>query len=503
MLNRLPLLAIILLTHGTHAQDWSLFPLGQRSYFQLTSDTGLAVVSQVMDSIKPDGTNNTLYFHRKQGPDSLNDCFQQALAGAYWLPLPDSPFPMDSMTVQGDTAYWFPAPGDGNFFFLPHVPVGQSWTVPPVLVPGEQQTTFTCTGAQQETFLGVSDSVKTFSISTSGSGAPPIDGFQFKLSKNHGLMEYLPFILTVPHGSWLPLKTYSLIGIDDGSTSHGYVQPDFSDYFHLSAGDILQWEENYVPFNISQPAWTLYQQDSITSALITPDSVVYTFQRTTMDTSLAITQVMPGTNRLLREKLSYLAGAPTNWYGIGGFSDGLWADWQLLAWRSGALQLIVEPGSGDTISMYSFTSDATSLDPEYCQFGIATDLYFSFTMDTRVGVINRCMEMTSSPDCWNLIGWRIDGVVTGDIKMAEGTTSMLDLDHAAIAIVPNPAHDRLQIHGLAATGLCYTVLDPTGRELRSGRVQEGTVPLSGIGAGAYLVRLTYGNEARCFRFMKE
>ncbi len=502
MVKRLPLLAIILLTQTVHAQNWSLFPLGQRSYFHLTSDTGLAVVSQVMDSIKPNGDNTILYFLRKQGPDSLNDCFREALANSFLLPLPESVFPMDSMTLQGDSAYWFPAPGDGNFFFLPHVSEGQSWTVP--LVPGGmQQTTFTCISAQEETFLGITDSVKTFALSTSGTGAPPINAFQFKLSKTYGLIEYLPFVLTVPHSSWLPLKTYSLIGIDDGLTNHGYTQPGFSEYFHLSPGDILQWEETYVPFDQTQQPWTKFQQDSITSALITPDSVVYTFQRTTMDISLAITQVVPGlSSHFLRDKMQYLVQAPTNWYGLGDYSGDYWSSLYIAVWNSGPLQLILDPASGDTISSFSFGSDGTLFDPEYCGLGGTSDLYMSFTLDTRVGILSHCMELTSSPDCWSLIGWRIDGVVTGDIKMAL-TTGLNKLFGPNVSISPNPVRDRLRFQGLSATGLSYVVLDPTGKELQTGPLQGNSILLSGLAPGLYLVKLSSGPGSRTFRIVKE
>ena len=494
---------MIVLTQTAHAQNWTLFPWGQKSYFHVTSDTGLAVISQVMDSIKPDGDNTILYFLRKQGPDSLNDCFRAALEGSFLPPLPEASFLMDSMTVQGDTAYWFPAPGDDNFFFLPHASPGQSWTVPLVPAGGLQQTTFTCISAQEDTFLGITDSVKTFTINTSGSGAPAINAFQFKLSKAFGLIEYLPFVLTVPHSAWLPLKTYSLIGIDDGTNMLGWTEPTFPDYFHLSASDILQWEETYVPFSIVIPPWTLYHQDSITSSLITPDSVVYHYQRTTMDTSLSIIQVIPDlSSGFLLDQFRYLAWAPTDWYGLGTYDTNLNFGQGIPVWQNSKLNLLVDPTSGDTITTRSFSSEANTFDPEFCGINFAVDLVYSFTLDSRTGLFSHCTAMNSSPDCWNMIGWRINGVVTGDIKMAL-TTGLSELDVPGVSISPNPVRDQLHFHGLNTSGLAYLVLDPSGKEIQAGLLRGSSIPVTNLSSGLYLVKLLTDQGLRTFRFAKE
>ena len=53
----------------------------------------------------------------------------------------------------------------------------------------------------------------------------------------------------------------------------GYKQPDFSDYFHLNASDMLFWKDVSDPDDPREPNSTTYHVDSIISSYISYDSV--------------------------------------------------------------------------------------------------------------------------------------------------------------------------------------------------------------------------------------
>ncbi|MFT3884611.1 MAG: hypothetical protein QM724_04020 [Flavobacteriales bacterium] len=121
--------------------------------------------------------------------------------------------------------------------------------------------------------------MKTFSLAAEGTSAP-INSLRFRLSKEHGLIEYVPFGLFLFHPSYMRPWTCELIGLEKDNVVHGYHQPGFQDYFHLAPGDVLLWENYTDPGWFDQgPPYYEYARDSVTDALITADSAVYTYYR--------------------------------------------------------------------------------------------------------------------------------------------------------------------------------------------------------------------------------
>ncbi len=481
-------------------QDWALFQPGQLMYYHINSDTGMTVLTQRLDSVRPTANGDVHYFKLYNGPDHLRACWNEAFYPDHLPNWTYNLFLMDSLLVRNDTAFGYAGPGYGPYYFLPHVEVGGSWTAPLITGGGPQQTTFTCISKEEETFLGITDSVKTFSINTVGNSVPPINDIVIKLSKSHGLMEFLPLGLTVPH-STLPVRTFRLIGLNDGNT-HGYAQPRFADYFRLSAGDILQWQQNYQPAMITEPSWIRFHQDSITHVLITPDSVVYTFNRTTLNEDLSLLGQYSGLKTTFREReFRYMAGAQTDSYALGAnsYSNQGWDGMPL--WYSGRLQLRADPLSGDTTTSIDFMSQAMTFDTSACLIIGVTDLSSELVLDSRVGIMRHCMSFTTSMDCSQLIGWRINGVVTGDLKW---TTGVAQLESAQVALRPNPVHDAFVIDGLSAgSGAQLELFGLSGHRVLQADWRGSPIAVDKLEPGVYLLRLVSAEGVRVLRFVKE
>lgn len=76
------------------------------------------------------------------------------------------------------------------FYFVKNASIGDSWDIISDFESTILDTiTFTYTEIKDTTFLGLTDSVKIYTLSGNNS----IQNFQFILSKNYGLVKYVPF----------------------------------------------------------------------------------------------------------------------------------------------------------------------------------------------------------------------------------------------------------------------------------------------------------------------
>jgi uncharacterized surface protein with fasciclin (FAS1) repeats len=70
-----------------------------------------------------------------------------------------------------------------------------------------------------------------------------------------------------------------------------------------------------------------------------------------------------------------------------------------------------------------------------------------------------------------------------------------------IALYPNPASEFLTIDG--STFDSYTILDLSGKVIKSSKVENQVIDLSGLNAGMYSIQLENGNNVKFARFMKQ
>jgi hypothetical protein len=482
----------------SHAQEWDLFPLGQRSYYHHTAGWyGPAVSLHLMDSVKQTPDGDVLYFRRAMGIPGAGGCMDEILAAEIFTEVPD-PNPIDSLVSRNDTIFYHHHEVNEPFYFLPKAVVGQSWIITSSY-PGNgyDQITITCTAIAEETFLGITDSVKTFTMEANGTlaGQTPVSDFQFRLSKHHGLLELVPFRSFLIHPASLDFVAMPLVGLERDGEAHGFRQPRFHDYFHLSVGDILVWRRDFNPGSWQDPGWTRYYRDSITSVSITADTVRYTLDRITeMETGEIVYSL--GQQRIFTHAhYGTAVENATYWFAIG--IMGI-EPFEGMIWSNGPMLLSQHPVTMDTVVRMAFAAGNHAVWLDGCEVADVFDLGDHYELNTIAGVVKRCQYMSQDVDCQELIAWRIDGITYNDISL---NTARLPAAQDRLFVHPNPVRDVLYVSGMEALSpVPYRISDTLGARVAEGVFNGGPIDVASLPRGLYLLHL---GEGKPVRFIKE
>ncbi|MBP8824368.1 MAG: T9SS type A sorting domain-containing protein [Flavobacteriales bacterium] len=485
--------------------QWELFPLGQRSYFQDMSQAGIQVDMVLMDSVRVDPNEGTRLYNRTSIHEQLfGACAWPVMQqmGSMYQGLGYS-VPMDSLLERNDTVFYFSSTSTLPFYFLPKASAGQSWTVASTYAANTfSDIEITCIGVTMESILGIQDSVKTFSLAAVGAVAP-INNFQVRLSKHHGLVEYVPFEQFLYHPSWVAFKAFQLIGLELDGTAYKYRQPAFADYFHLSVGDVLLWRTDVHPWSIADPPYTTYRRDSIVAVEADSDSVRYTCHgiRQFADGSVVPFQGLQVVYR--KAAVDGLLGAAPNDLASG---KGVYYGWDLMwleepgtIWHSGPLELTLEPNGLDTTTSFSFQSWGDFVETA-CQVMQAVDWNYEWRIDTRAGLSRCCANFGMGTACTEIIGSWINGELHGDITLGLGDRAF---PGAGLGIYPNPAADRIFVAGPWRKGGTYAIMDGSGRLVRSGMLGDGGIAVDDLPGGLYVLRMSRAGGAAALRFTIE
>ena len=479
------------------AAQRDLFPLGQRSYFQDMSLPGIQVGMVLMDTTITDLSGGTVLHNKGQFRRAvLGDC---SMEGTQQLdPLADHGWVMDSLLVRNDTVFFFSAYSTTPFYFLPKAAVGQSWTVTSSYTGNDfSDILITCASASEVGSGGFTDSVKVFSMDAVGA-VSPLDDLQFRLSKAHGLMEYVPFAQLLYHPAYASFSSRALVGWKTATTSFGYQQPDFMDYFLLAPGDVLLWEHYHDPGWITQgPPYWEYMRDSITGTLITPDSIVYTYDQVYSHEDGSITEQY-GRQVVYRrsEFEGFVAAAPNDFAMVE-------ASYQWMPetiWRSGLLELEISSACSDTATSIELTTYGSLLDPTWCVISDASDISQTYRFNTRVGLEGSWNWLNPSDGYTKIIAYEVGCSVLGDVNMGVDRPKH---PGKALSIYPNPATGRLFVDGPWRLGRTFIILDGLGRVVQSGAVPAGGISVQHLPNGLYLLRIPAYGAGELTRFVKE
>lgn len=490
------------------SQNWELFPLGQKSYFIYQPNPFYNYGDLfLMDSVRVNGQDTILLFRRNLNLQGAGTCYVDTLQSMQWNSY--NWYYIDSLVQRNDSIFYYNnLYSTTPFYFLPNATVGQSWTVASTWSENDyNQITITCSSIQVQTFLGITDSVKTFTLTPNGTSFNqiPVNNFTMRLSKSHGLVEYVPFILFLSHEQNVNFFSMKLIGIDSTGITHGYHQPKFSDYFHLSAGDILAWERHYNPAWIMYPQWWEYYRDSITQVSINPDSVIYTFDRTKEDSGHIVTQQFGLINKFTRAEFGNIIETAPNWVGIGnnrfaGFFGG-WSNGGVLYWSSSLLNIKIDSISGDTITSFSFSDDASSIDTNNCQLQQTFDVFFNFAVDTRRGVTEYCYY-NFDEDCVTLKGSLISGILTGDITLS--TVELNSYINSSLKLFPNPATNVIYLDNIpAGNNLNCEIYNCFGELEMRGIIVNKSFSINELSDGLYFIRIFTEKGSVIKKFVKK
>lgn len=459
----------------------------------------------LMDSVRTEGNEQLQFFNRQAWRAALGDC--AATFSDPWGVL-SAGWPSDSLVIRNDTLFQYTAYGSLPFIFLPQANVGQSWEVATDF-PGNDYDviTITCFVMEQRTFLGIPDSVKVFTMTPNGAsnGQVPISNYQIVLSKAHGLVQFIPFTQFLYHPPSVQFRPLSLIGMDGTAGIAGFTRPGFADFFHLHPGDVLVWEYEDYPGDISQPWTHIYTRDSITGSVITADSVRYNLHRNRYQWNGVLDSVMDLSFTGYRSQyqslvdigpdaitVAHTSGGIDPYFPVGGFEQAFFA--------TSAYSLGEVPGVPGPVLSWGYGITGHWLDSETCQAGEVVDIGYGARLDTRAGAnLVDWSDVIGNIRKWTLIGSVIDGMPDGDLTVGTGQRSMMP---DGFGVYPNPVRDRLFIQG-AGGAWPYVITDAMGREVLRGQTDGNGIAVAQLPKGLYLLRVEQAGRVVAARFVKE
>lgn len=485
-------------------QDWALFPLEQRSYYADSIGIDRASVHMsLFDSTRTTIEGLVSYTRRKLPIEGAGDCTPEVLAFMY-MPASD-PYAIDSLVERNDTVFYSYLSITSPFYFLPRASLGQSWTVVSSYSGNTYpDITITCSAIEEATFLGVTDSVKTFSL-VGGGSAPSINAHVIRLSKNHGLIQFVPFQQFLYHPSYQPFQSLDMVGIEQGGVAQGLLAPTFEDFFHPIAGDILLWEQEFVSGWILNPSWVKFHRDSIVQVTTTVDSIVVEYDRTTLDVDSSIDQSFGLVNVIRRSVLQDLVQSSPHWFvaadvEVNGWNYAQWGT-SSVVWREEAHEVRTPPTWADTVFTISLGSGLQLVDTTVCEVGEIADIFYEVAFDTRAGVIRLCDDWNMSTHCVTLIASRIDGDLQGAINLS--VPPLRNEGSGALRLYPVPAEDRLFLSGVDQNPKPrYRVIDRTGSVVLEGVFDGSSITVGSLPSGLYGLMLISDDAVRVETFVK-
>ena len=260
--------------------QWSSFYTTQKAYYQIKESYSYPADTTFhqfhYDTIIDYG--NFQVMHSNYTNPDFNECYSVVNQnyGSYNFIYSKQYIRPDSVLLVNDSAYFFYE--NTSVLFLPQSQVSQTWTSPINNSSNYNTLQFTCDSVGfGNVLLNINDSLKYFSVKAFQNSTPVTsvyDNLTIILSKNYGFKQLIAF-------RDFNQQEFSLVGIDSANTKTGFSYPDFSEYFHLSVGDVIIWEEHSPHAGPLHMGYTKYHKDSVTNSLITPDSVIYNFNRVT------------------------------------------------------------------------------------------------------------------------------------------------------------------------------------------------------------------------------
>lgn len=434
----------------TMAQNWNLFPKGQYALFELTFSSHPSVIERVSkDSSRLVNDSLIGYFNAKIINES--ECTIKYDLKKIYDRVPNY-LHLDSTGEKNNWQYFnYSFSHDAyRFKFNPLAKVKESWII-------NDRITFTCDSASQVMLFGQLDSVKYFSNS--------INPVPFVLSKTFGLIEFVPFGQLLD-ASESDVGRVKLIGYEKEGIQKGFTVPDFSDFFHLNAGDVVIWHYDRTAW--PPPASNGYYKDSITHSIITADSVIYEITR------IQGNSITKDKHRFYRNQFSRFLNnqsAP----GIITKVNPMGLKTPYLFFYCGCPRM----GRQDTIFSMFLQWGSLLMDPNYCNLGRVYDggAYFSF--DTRVGL--------SVENSVKAVGSIINGEKWGITTIPTGISQV---KNASFKVYPNPCSDKIMVQSKGTGRLDYKLFNSNGQLVKAGQLNNQCIEIAALPDGLYHLQLS-------------
>ncbi len=367
------------------AGDWDLFQPGHKMYYYNINE-------QAVDWFSFESAPANYIKSNKYGafPGAYACSTDTAQTNQY---LERSRWHMDSLVVLNHVNRYTSFSPAGTFNYEKEAGVGSTWTVVALDPINDYNIiTITCIAKELETFMGLTDSVKTFSFTPNGSspGQIPISNFQMRVSKNYGVLEMVPFEQLFYHPPSTNFLSIKIIGIETPTVRAGYSPFKFSDYFNFQTGQILNWE---LCKNNNVFALEASYRDSITSISYLPNGLEYTYDRKIFNVITNSTSYENNQTWAIDFDAMTAYSAPPGW---GDFQkSNLYYGYEHLFTKEQYFGL--DPYSTDTIHRTKLSSTNMLLDLTNCaSYFIIHSKDFQI-FDSRYGLMEHCYETFSGP----------------------------------------------------------------------------------------------------------
>lgn len=468
---RLPLTIITLIfTMTCFGNNWELFPLNQRSVYQINL-TGKEPVFEVFEKDSLYEKNGQLIFSFNSKIHS-EVCIEECSDENYPNHYSSSILCLKSgFSISDSTIITFE---DKSFLFIPEAKINDTWHIPGTSL------SIRCDSACMKTIYNETDSVKYFSILQPQINNPSLDMAKIVLSKRFGLLEFVPFpqLLFEPESE---MARATLVGFETNINKGGFTIPEFQDFFHLSAGDVLFWHCRYFHCIICaggspepDPVEYFYK-DSITNAIKTVDSVTYTFTRYTLaeePVEIEVTYRKVEFEPLLKRNT-------IDWYysSYNPIEEVTYPDWARYLWVVSGFNF------SDSIVNIEFLNPSSVLEIPSCGI-MVNEIFHTFSLDTRFGIN---YKEYSDPEMYRIekiVGARTGKNIWGKTNL---TSSNSAIDVHEIKIHPNPASGNACITGIDDIDE-LSLFDITGKLIYTG--VSRTFDVSIFENGIYLLKIS-------------
>lgn len=356
----------------------------------------------------------------------------------------------------------------------------------------------TVTSFQEESFLGINDSVKTYILQakdTSGIDIASVwNGAEIKLSKNYGYISVLnfyqfpepqPSYITSDYGDYF--NTLEIYGMENPDIGNRLLT--FYDMFNFSIND-----------EVHDVLATAYVCDTINT--VCRDTIVYVkkiYNLAWLDsTILEYTQSRCVNHKRYRDGVlvTETITADTT---VGTFyaDNYLWGlSFEPLYNNNYYTYIIHRTNSLIESNMYftdnySGTLDFLQYDPLYKSYyynGVGGPYYYS-----QFTTINHKY----------LLYYKNDSIEWGTPYECVVNIDDIFKETGEITAFPNPVSTALQIEGVTGNDLFYSIVSTTGEHVKKGKIINGDLNVSDLKPGLYVLSILADNRIKTIKFIKK
>lgn len=465
---------IFLISSAAYSQNWSLFPPTQKSLY--SNFHGYEDIR--IDSILIQGDTSTLFFNDRvrNGNCLIDSNMNFVFWGGYFL-LPKTAIVTPKLTT-------FHCIRNGiqvQFDFKQHSTVGETWAI------AQTNLNLKCESIDTRTIFGVVDSIKYFNVYTVGNPFPIVE-YEYILSKNFGLIQFTS-INQLAFEDTVGLRKSNLLGFRMSNISKGFVVPDFNDFFHLHASDVLVWKYHEKNLDIRIPDKIYYYKDSILKAEHTADIVKYIFKRT----KKSIAEI-DSIYFARKEFDDYLIQNPSHFiiadkdpiHHFSHFGDDFFAHVR-----------VEDINISSSYTEMAFYWSGWFHHKDDCEEGMIFDVGSFFTINTKVGILNYGIDSWGTTTN-EVVGSIINGVASGITSIP---TSIPDIKNVEFSIYPNPANTTITIQGDFNTNTQYKIANLQGQIVQEGNLSS-IINIENLPSGLFYLQIIERESLRTGKFVK-